>query len=332
MKPGRNDQCPCGSGKKYKRCCLNVGNSMNDDLRSEMEQILAMNPNLTLDELNAVVQSKVDTHNQQGHPDFCGLSPDEISNWLYAPMGEFKGVTIRTPGDISASPVMRYLEVILDEAMDNGGGFKATAKGNLPAKIAKKASAILPELAVGKLKRPIAINDYAGANEDNFLALHYTRVVAEIAGIIKLRSGRYHVNKATQVRYQKEGLRVFFKPMLEAAVTQYNWAYLDSFDYQGELRAFWVYMLWRLKSHGDVEQLANEVMTAFPDILLDFNANDYLPAEQMLRTLIESRFVDRFLQFWGFVVFERKYAARDDKRKARLEIQPLLSETFEFER
>src|SRR4051794_38506890 len=22
MKPGRNDRCPCGSGKKYKVCCL----------------------------------------------------------------------------------------------------------------------------------------------------------------------------------------------------------------------------------------------------------------------------------------------------------------------
>ena len=21
-KPGRNDRCPCGSGKKYKACCL----------------------------------------------------------------------------------------------------------------------------------------------------------------------------------------------------------------------------------------------------------------------------------------------------------------------
>ena len=23
MKPGRNDECPCGSGKKYKKCCGN---------------------------------------------------------------------------------------------------------------------------------------------------------------------------------------------------------------------------------------------------------------------------------------------------------------------
>lgn len=25
MKPGRNDPCPCGSGKKYKKCCLQAG-------------------------------------------------------------------------------------------------------------------------------------------------------------------------------------------------------------------------------------------------------------------------------------------------------------------
>ena len=23
-KPGRNDPCPCGSGKKFKRCCIGV--------------------------------------------------------------------------------------------------------------------------------------------------------------------------------------------------------------------------------------------------------------------------------------------------------------------
>lgn len=27
-KPGRNDPCPCGSGKKFKQCCLNkIGSS-----------------------------------------------------------------------------------------------------------------------------------------------------------------------------------------------------------------------------------------------------------------------------------------------------------------
>ena len=28
-KIGRNDSCPCGSGKKYKNCCLNTGKYEN---------------------------------------------------------------------------------------------------------------------------------------------------------------------------------------------------------------------------------------------------------------------------------------------------------------
>lgn len=30
MKPGRNDPCPCGSGKKYKHCCLRAEAAMLD--------------------------------------------------------------------------------------------------------------------------------------------------------------------------------------------------------------------------------------------------------------------------------------------------------------
>jgi hypothetical protein len=30
MKPGRNDPCPCGSGKKYKYCCLSESATVAD--------------------------------------------------------------------------------------------------------------------------------------------------------------------------------------------------------------------------------------------------------------------------------------------------------------
>jgi len=33
-KPGRNDRCPCGSGKKYKACCL------TKDEAAEREQLV----------------------------------------------------------------------------------------------------------------------------------------------------------------------------------------------------------------------------------------------------------------------------------------------------
>ena len=32
-KPGRNDPCPCGSGRKYKKCCMNNDNDQQVDLK-----------------------------------------------------------------------------------------------------------------------------------------------------------------------------------------------------------------------------------------------------------------------------------------------------------
>lgn len=43
MKTGRNDLCPCGSGRKYKRCCLSA-----DQLR-EAKRMAATNPSLPQD-------------------------------------------------------------------------------------------------------------------------------------------------------------------------------------------------------------------------------------------------------------------------------------------
>lgn len=34
-KPGRNDQCPCGSGKKYKHCCLEKDEQEARDARAK---------------------------------------------------------------------------------------------------------------------------------------------------------------------------------------------------------------------------------------------------------------------------------------------------------
>ncbi|HNY18141.1 MAG TPA: SEC-C metal-binding domain-containing protein, partial [Treponemataceae bacterium] len=48
MKTGRNDPCPCGSGKKYKNCCL--GKTGFSDEPTAMETLGT--PNLATDALN----------------------------------------------------------------------------------------------------------------------------------------------------------------------------------------------------------------------------------------------------------------------------------------
>ena len=330
MKPGRNNPCPCGSGKKYKHCCIDSNVKKQIDIVDDLEQILAMNPDLTLDELNVVLDSRMSDFNNRPNPDFFGLTPTQMANWLYAPFHDLAWVTVKTPIDLSGSPVMRYLTLILDEALQGDGSFKATSKGNLPVSLVKRASDLFPEFAVAKFPVSICINEYAGANEDKFNALHYARILADIAGIIYRRAGRYHVKKTALKTYHRQGIHAFFKPMLEAAVTGYNWAYLDRWGYDVDLRTFWLFMLWRLQSHASVDQLTDDMLTAFPDVLSAFPPDDYVLPEALLESMIESRFIDRFLGFWGFAIIDPKRFHDGTKIGRKVEIQPLLRDTFEF--
>ncbi|WP_261816216.1 YecA family protein [Vibrio gallicus] len=331
MKPGRNELCPCSSGKKYKHCCMNSISKQHVSMLDDIKQVAAMNPNLSIEELNIIAQQRMKAANERPHPDFHGLSPTQISNWICAPFKELDGVKISTPDDLNACPVMRYLELILDEAMQSDGSFKATSKGNLPTKIVKQASELLPEFAVSQFERDISISEYAGSNEDKFNALHYSRILAEIAGIIYRRSGRYHVKKAAQKQYRTHGIQAFFIPMLESATTQYNWGYLDGWDHDVDLRPFWLFMLWRMQKHGNTEQFIDEVIIAFPDLLLSCPEDKYSSPSQLLGIMIESRFIKRFLAFWGFVTVAPLRYVHELRMPDKVEIQPLMKLVFQFD-
>jgi hypothetical protein len=42
MKIGRNEPCPCGSGKKYKKCCLDKqSNKMDKDISLQFARLQA---------------------------------------------------------------------------------------------------------------------------------------------------------------------------------------------------------------------------------------------------------------------------------------------------
>lgn len=330
MKINRNDPCPCGSGKKYKRCCIDHATNQQQGVFDDIAQVIAMNPDLSLDDLNVIAEQRVQQRNNQPIADFCGLSSSQMSNWMYAPFAELDLVTITTPADLSASPVMRYLEIILDEAMANEGSFKATSKGNLPAKLVKQTSELLPEFAIAEYQIYPSISEYMGSNEDKFNALHYTRILAEVAGIIYRKSGRYHVKKTAQKQYRNQGLRSFFLPMLEAAVAKYNWSYLDAFEDDIDLRLFWMFLLWRIQSHGSVDQLMDEVYVAFPPLLQQLPQDEYSTPHRQLDCRIETRFIKRFLEYWGFVTLNPKRYSGETRLPRQASIQPLLTQTFTF--
>ncbi len=330
MKIGRNEPCPCGSGKKYKRCCMDTVGKQQAEIADELSQTVAMNPDLSLDELNLVAQHKMAQRNNQPLEDFCGLSPAQMANWLYEPFAGLKGVSINTPADLSQSPVMCYLALILDAMLAEGGSIKTTAKGNLPAKLAKVASGLLPELAVCQHETIPSISEFAGNNEDKFNALHYTRLLADIAGIIYLKKGRFYLTLKSQKIFVEQGINAFYPAMLEAATTKFNWAYFDAWQDDVPLNQFWLFMLWRLQSHGSAEQLIKEVCTAFPDILKQVQATVYASQEDVLGSMIETRFIMRCLQFFGFVLVDPLRFVDGQKIPMQISMQPLLSQTFRF--
>ncbi|WP_275540783.1 SEC-C metal-binding domain-containing protein [Aliidiomarina iranensis] len=77
---GRNDPCSCGSGKKFKKCCMNSVGKQTNEIRDALEQTLAMNPNLSIDEINLVAERMMHDRNNKPIDDFCGISPNLMQN------------------------------------------------------------------------------------------------------------------------------------------------------------------------------------------------------------------------------------------------------------
>ncbi|WP_232023595.1 hypothetical protein [Thiomicrorhabdus aquaedulcis] len=191
---------------------MSMAEQQHFEVMDDLSHIMACHPDMSIDELNIVAQHKVNKLNNRPMEHFFGLTPAQMTNWLYAPLDTLTGVSINTPDDVTASPVMRCLEIILEEAMAQGGSFKATAKGNLPTKLVARASALRLELLINKSSTNISISEYAGSNEDKFNALHYSRVLAQLSGIIYLRAGRFHVKKRHKNALIKKGFKRSFCP------------------------------------------------------------------------------------------------------------------------
>lgn len=106
MKIGRNDPCPCGSGKKYKRCCL----SKNNNIRSSQ--------NLSLDQRTKVLYNAM-------HDLFFNKTKDwdevkkrltderikefyKVVAWLWPPKTDVGTILPRPDGKLRALYIGRY--------------------------------------------------------------------------------------------------------------------------------------------------------------------------------------------------------------------------------
>lgn len=189
---GRNDPCPCGSGKKFKHCCMGKENStasghgagvMSELLRKALEG-RQFN---SLEEAQTFLHQHTQQQNRRQLDEFYGLSPEQMHQMLNFPFASpglvrFPEVLDATP----AAPILTLFQQLTDAIGEQG--LKPTARGNLPRNFCREAA-----LAYWGEQRYQEKTRYGGINcEKDFDDLHVTRLVAELAGLIRKIQGPVH--------------------------------------------------------------------------------------------------------------------------------------------
>ncbi|HQU15021.1 MAG: hypothetical protein B7Z66_13900 [Chromatiales bacterium 21-64-14] len=226
---GRNDPCPCGSGKKFKHCCLGKENStasshspasMSEALRRALEG-RQFN---SLEEAQAFLDQITQQQNRRQMDEFHGLSPEQMHQMLNFTFTSPE--LVRFPDMLDANPVAPVLalfKLLMDAIGDQG--LKPTAKGNLPRNFCREAA-----LAYWGKQRYQENTRFGGINrEEDFDDLQVTRLVAELAGLIRKHKGRFILSRDCRRLLAGDGMSAIYPGLFRAYVEQFNWAYRDGY-------------------------------------------------------------------------------------------------------
>ncbi len=334
IKIGRNDPCPCGSGKKFKHCCLGKESStasshgaegMSETLRKALEG-RQFN---TLEEAQAFLDQITQQQNRQQLDEFHGLSPEQMHQILNFPFTSPGLVRFPEVLDaIPAAPILTLFELLTNAIGEQG--LKPTAKGNLPRKVCREAAlTYLGEQKYREHTRFSSIN-----REEDFTDLHITRLVAELAGLIRKYRGRFILSRDCRRLLAGDGLAAIYPRLFRAYVEQFNWAYRDGYP---ELRfiqsafAFTLYLLTRY-GHAWRPQVFYEdaFLGAFPMLLDEVPLSEVCSPDETVRRAYTWRSLVHFAGFLGLATVK---PVSDELlcREYRVKALPLLGQIVEFQ-
>ncbi len=303
MKAGRNDSCPCGSGKKYKHCCLGKGDGERrpgpaQAIADEIAMAAAERPFESLEELNAYATDLMNERNRWALVEFCGLSPEQMTHLLYAPFTSPE--TVRYAADIEPGRDVEIMGIFFALVQAIGeNGLKATATGNLPLKFCKAMAQQLQETATDQ--RPPHIGGIR--SEADLETLHCTRLVAELAGLIRKYRGHFVLTRKCKDMLARRDHGGLYLELFKSYVTQFNWAYRDRYSEADIVQHSFLYTLFLLTSFGEGERpqqfYEDKFLDAFPTAIDMFAETGYSTAENSARHCYVIRALERFAAFFG---------------------------------
>ena len=324
-KTGRNDPCPCGSGRKYKHCCGAPGAGHASAAVEDLKTALGDQRFTGEADAQAFVASHVAQTNAAGLDDFDGLSPAQMSDLLYTPLTSPHRLELAQSGVPAAqAPVMILFDALADAIGEDG--LRTTAKGNLPRAFCQHAHCQYASVDRGD---PYA--DLGSVNrEDDFYDLHVTRLVAQLAGLVRKYKGRFLLTRKARRLRAHDGI---YPVLLTTHATRFNWGYGDGYDELDFVQHAFAFSLYLLHRHGDTEHDArfyeDAFLHAFPMLLDQLTPRAYLDGETHLRRSYTLRTLDRFAAFFGVIQLT---CTRTDPAGFAYQITktPLLDEVVHF--
>ncbi len=325
MKTGRNDPCPCGSGKKYKHCCLNPAAAAND----ELQQLLAGQEFNSAEQLQAVANQFMQQKNQRPQDDFQGLSPEQVHRMLNFPFDSPEIVSF--PKVLSVEPEAPILTLVqwISDAIDVKG-LKATAKGNLPQKLCRNAALDYRKgLADDDIQHRMRVN-----KEEDFMDLHVTRIIMELAGLLRKTKGRFFLTRKYHQLADQAGNVALYPELFQTFCSKFNWGYWDRYPDIPFIQQSFLFSLYLLRQHGGDWKPSgfyiDAFLKAFPMVVDEVDPLPYFTAEDEIRHCYSIRALERFLQFMGLSNMEEIPSDKPFPREYRIMKLPLLQEVVRF--
>ncbi|MDF1553715.1 MAG: SEC-C metal-binding domain-containing protein [Deferrisomatales bacterium] len=333
-KIGRNDPCPCGSGKKAKKCCfllLDGGAPVSpaDDVGNEIREILGAHPVDSMEGLQTLIANVAGRRNREARTDFHGLSPEQMHRLLHFPFTSPHLVRFPDPieGPLSA-PILTLFGVIAEAVGEKG--LKPTAKGNLPRALCREAA--LTRWGDETYRENTHFRDIN--KEEDFSDLHVTRVVAELAGLLRKYKGRFVLSRPCRRMLAEGGIEALYPALFRAYVVKLNWWYGTRFPEVPFLQQsflFTLYLLTRLGSEwSPATRYEDAFLHAFPRVLDEIAGNQYITPEAGFRFMYHYIVLHNFTGLLGLAEVEPVGENRFLAKEYRVRRQPLLEGAVQF--
>lgn len=330
QKAGRNAPCPCGSGKKFKKCCM-PGQATKtllpgaQEIAEEIRKEFADRPAGSLAEAQAVANRVMERRNRIALVEFSGLSPEQMHRFLDFPFSS-PGIASFAEGlnCQPEAPVMMLFPLLADAIGTDG--LKATAKGNLPRQFCQEAAQaywkVYPDKALtGRIN-----------TEPDFFDLHTVRIVAGIAGLIRKYKGKFILTKKCRLA-QESGLDGVYLELFLAYTQAFNWAYRDRYPDLTIVQRSLLYTLYLLHKYGGEfrppEFYMEKFIQAFPMALEEVPDRPYATSEKTVGRCYAFRSLEGFAEFFGLA--EIKVLSKEFlMRKYEIKKSPLLDALVTF--